>query len=471
MTTPLRFVSDDFPPSCPQRSGPSAVAPRAALVATLLIAVAACAPRESAMRSRAPASDAFRAAVHEALPALVSVEVEAAPPGAQAGAPVIGSGSGVVLSPDGVILTNNHVVAEATVVTVVLSDGRRFVAAVRGRDPDTDIAVLEVDADGLAAARLGDSDSVAVGDWVLALGYPLGLSATVTAGVVSGMGRSIGLLEGAPGTTAPLEHYIQTDAAINPGNSGGPMVDLAGRVVGINSAIASPTGYYAGYGFAVPINIARRVADDLIRFGQVVRPTLGVRMADVEPADARVYGLAAIAGAEVVGVDPAGPAAAEGIELGDVIVAADSQAIPTAGHLRELVARHHPGEALRLQAVRYGRTMDFVVTLGRLPAPPHLGAPAPQHLGPARVGFIVVEDRGLVVSAVARYSPAARAGIRPGQRILELNRRPVGSLRAFEVSLFALRPPFVLSLRVRDATLGETIVNYEPEPLHTPQRP
>jgi serine protease Do len=445
--------------------------PRSLLAATLLIATAACGPRAPETGSQPPASAAFRAAVREALPALVSVQVEATPTDALAGGALIGSGSGVVLSTDGLILTNNHVVADAPVVTVVFSDGRRLIAAVRGRDPDTDIAVLEVDADGLAAARLGDSDSVTVGDWVLALGYPLGLSATVTAGVVSGMGRSLGLLEGTPGTTAPLEHYIQTDAAINPGNSGGPMVDLAGRVVGINSAIASPTGYYAGYGFAVPINIARRVADDLIRFGQVTRPALGVRTADVEPADARVYGLAGIAGAEVVGVDPAGPAAAAGIELGDVIVGADSQPIPMTGHLREIVARHRPGETLRLQAVRYGRTMDFVVTLGRLPAPPHLGSSPPQHLGPARVGFTVVEDRGLVVSAVARYSPAARAGIRPGQRILELNRRAVGSVRAFEASLRALPAPFVLSLRVRDPALGETIVNYEPEPLHASRSP
>jgi len=401
------------------------------------------------------------------LRALVSVQVEGVlmgPP--SGGAPATGSGSGLVLSRDGFILTNDHVVAEAAVVTVILSDNRRLVAAVRGRDPDTDIAVLKVDADDLVPARLGDSDSVAVGDWVLALGYPLGLSATVTAGVVSGMGRSLGLLERSPGTTAPLEHYIQTDAAINPGNSGGPMVDLAGRVVGVNSALASPTGYYAGYGFAVPINIARRVAEDLIRWGRVVRATLGVRTADVEPADARVYGLSAVAGAEVVGIDPAGPATRGGVELGDVIVAADAEPVPTAGHLREIVARHRPGEALRLQAVRYGRTMHVVVALGQLPAGARLSSPPPRHLGPARIGFAVRDDRGVIVSAVARYGPAARAGIRPGQRILAINRRPVGTLREFEASLRALRSSLALSFRVLDPALGETIVNYEPEPLH-----
>src|SRR5690606_14965002 len=216
-----------------------------------------------------------------------------------------GSGSGFIISRDGYVLTNNHVVESANRVTVTLTDNREFEAEVVGRDPNTDVAVLKIDAQDLPAVRLGDSDGLEVGDWVLALGYPMSLGETVTAGIVSAKGRSIGIMQKNDGASAPLEHFIQTDAAINPGNSGGPLINLSGEVVGINSAIAAATGSYSGYGFAVPIQLAKRVADDLIRYGAVHRPRLGVMIGDVTPADVEVFRLPGSSGA-VVKSEPEG---------------------------------------------------------------------------------------------------------------------------------------------------------------------
>jgi len=433
------------------------------------------------LHGQAPAARAFRDAAQVAVPTLVFIQVEALPPairdlGGQLvppwrfqeppETPQVGSGSGFVLTPEGHILTNNHVVAEAVSVTVVLADNRRFEAAVVGRDPDTDIAVLKVDGDSLRPAVLGDSDSLGVGDWVLALGYPLGLSLTVTAGIVSGTGRSIGIAGRNAEAAAPIEHFIQTDAAINPGNSGGPLVDLAGRVIGVNSAIASPTGYYSGYGFAVPINLARRVAEDLMQFGEVRRPRLGLRLADVTPADAVVYDLPAVEGVEIVGVDPEGPAGRAGVRLGDVVVALDSQPVRMAGDLQALAAQRRPGEELRLAMIRYGQPVSVTVPLGRFPSPAVRDRPAPRHAGPVALGFAVAQtSQGLVVNAVDRYSPAARAGVRPGQRLLALNRQAVRAAADLEAVLRELRSG-VLSLRVADPDLGETIINFALEPSH-----
>lgn len=438
------------------------------------------APR--ALHAQAPASGAFRSAVRATLPTLVFVQVEALPPASErvGGPPVppwlpeeprpglrVGTGSGFVLSSDGYVLTNNHVVDDAVSVTVVLADNRRFEAAVMGRDPDTDIALLRVQADSLSPATLGDADSLEVGDWVLALGYPLGLSLTVTAGIVSGTGRSLGLAELDGEAVAPIEHFIQTDAAINPGNSGGPLVDLAGRVVGVNSAIVSPTGYYSGYGFAVPINLARRVAQDLIRFGEVRRPRLGLRLADVTPADAEVYGLPSVAGAEVVGVDPNGPAGAAGVQLGDVVVALDAAPVRTSVHLESLVAQRRPEEQVRLDLIRYGRPASLVVTLGRFPSRPRNARATPRHEGTVSLGFVIVATRtGVRVADVDRFSAAARAGVRPGQRIVALNGRPVRTGADFGAALGKLGAAKAISLRVLAPELGETIINYRLEPLH-----
>src|SRR5690606_10585608 len=223
-----------------------------------------------------------------------------------------------IISEDGYVLTNNHVVDNASRVTVTMTDRRQFDATVVGRDPNTDVAVLKIDATNLPVVRIGNSDEIQVGDWVLALGYPLSLGETVTAGIVSAKGKNIGIMGRNEEAAAPLEHFIQTDAAINPGNSGGPLVNLRGEAVGINSAIASPTGTYSGYGFAVPIRLAKRVADDLIEYGVVHRPRLAVVIHDVGPADIDAFSLPNAAGAVVQTLQD-GPARDAGVQIGDVI--------------------------------------------------------------------------------------------------------------------------------------------------------
>ncbi|MGD8278549.1 MAG: trypsin-like peptidase domain-containing protein, partial [Gemmatimonadota bacterium] len=314
-------------------------------------------------------SHAFRCAAQRALPGVVYVQVQEKrqvvsrddpfrgtpfeqwfqmPQGQPQTMPVMGSGSGFVFRPGGYILTNNHVVDGADKVTVITQDRREMPAKVVGRDPNTDVAVIQVDATDLPVLPLGNSDAMAVGDWVVALGYPLQLGATVTSGIVSAKGREIGILNQDNEANAALEHYIQTDAAINPGNSGGPLVDLDGEVVGINSAIASPTGYYSGYGFAVPINLALRVADDLIKFGEVHRPRLGLGVKDATPADVEVYKLPSAQGAVVSEIPDESPAGDAGVELGDVIVAVDGTPIASAGDLTELTARKEPGQTVKL---------------------------------------------------------------------------------------------------------------------------
>ena len=439
-------------------------------------------------------SQAFRRATQAALPAVVSIEVEAQRPtvrGSQfRGLPYFedlprmdpqpsrGQGTGFVFRADGYILTNNHVVDGATRITVRFQDSREMAATVVGRDPNTDIAIVKVDATDLATVDMGDSDQADVGDWVVALGYPLqlGSTATVTAGIVSAKGRDLNILDRNSETGGvALEHFIQTDAAINPGNSGGPLVDLNGRVIGVNSAIASPTGFYSGYGFAVPVNIAKRVADDLIAFGEVRRPRLGIGVMPVSEADKDILKLANLEGARVSQVEPGLPAAKAGIELGDVIVSVDDHPIRDAGQLTALLAeRYRPGQKVNLAVVRYGKRMNIEAELATFePAVTAARTPErPRSRGVSMLGFQATEltpqvarqlniqaDDGVVITDI---DPAgsARGFVGPGTVIEQINGKAVKTLQDLDQAAQQVKPGDAVSLIVRTPDGRRTMVNY-----------
>jgi serine protease Do len=287
-----------------------------------------------------------------------------------------GSGSGFVVSADGFILTNNHVVEGAEQVTVRLLDRREFKAKVIGSDANTDVAVLKIDAKGLQPVSLGNSDDARVGEWVLAIGNPLGegLTFTVTSGIISAQGRA---LQGLPGRgQGSIQDFIQTDAAINPGNSGGPLVNVRGEVIGINSAIASETGFYSGYGFAIPINLAHTVMDQLIATGSVHRAALGVSIDNVTLNDAAYVGLPEIRGVVVKDIpSDDSPAKAAGIEPGDVIIAVDGKPVERVGQLQQVIGFRRPGDVVKVEVARKGGVRKtFSVKLQALNDQPQVAA-------------------------------------------------------------------------------------------------
>ena len=278
------------------------------------------------------------------------------------------SGSGFIVSSDGYVLTNAHVVDSSTQVTVRLLDRREFTARIVGTDPSTDVAVLKIEATGLTPAPLGDSDRARVGEWVLAVGNPLGenLTFTVTQGIISAKGRSLALPNR---SQSSIQDFIQTDAAINPGNSGGPLINVRGEVIGINSAIASGTGYYAGYGFAIPITLAKQVMDDLIKFGKIRRAVVGVSLLDPTPADAKAAGMTQPSGAKVQGFNPENdsPGQKAGLEIGDIIITADGKPVDQVSTLQRIIRGHKPGDVVDLEAMRFGQKKSFKVKLGEPP--------------------------------------------------------------------------------------------------------
>ncbi|MVM39951.1 Do family serine endopeptidase [Spirosoma sp. HMF3257] len=285
------------------------------------------------------------------------------------------SGSGVIISKDGYIVTNNHVVQDADEVEVIMTDKRSFKAKVIGTDPLTDLAVIKVDANNLPAITLGDSDALKLGEWVLAVGYPLDLESTVTAGIVSAKGRRIGILDqdyaqrqGQQGRTekqgdTPVEAFIQTDAAINPGNSGGALVNLRGELVGINSAIASATGYYSGYGFAVPVSLVKKVSADLLKYGNVQRGYIGILPIELNSTVAKEKGAKVGRGIYVENVVEKGAAEAAGLKKGDVIVKMEGQPLDSDAQMREIIGRRRPGDAITVTINRDGTERDVKVEL------------------------------------------------------------------------------------------------------------
>ncbi|AQG81241.1 Do family serine endopeptidase [Spirosoma montaniterrae] len=280
------------------------------------------------------------------------------------------SGSGVIISKDGYIVTNNHVVQDADVVEVIMTDKRSFKAKVIGTDPLTDLAVIKVDATNLPAITLGDSDALKLGEWVLAVGYPLDLESTVTAGIVSAKGRGIGILsrqqqgeQPDPKADTPIESFIQTDAAINPGNSGGALVNLRGELVGINSAIASATGYYSGYGFAVPVSLVRKVSADLLKYGNVQRGYLGIMPIELNSTIAKEKNAKVGRGIYVEKVVENGAAQAAGLKQGDVIVKMEGQPLDSDAQMREIIGRRRPGDAVTVTINRDGSERDVKIEL------------------------------------------------------------------------------------------------------------
>ncbi|MFA5245098.1 MAG: trypsin-like peptidase domain-containing protein [Pedobacter sp.] len=286
-------------------------------------------------------------------------------------APSMGSGSGVVISHDGYIATNNHVIENAARIEVVLADRRTFAAKLIGRDPSTDLALLKVNAKDLPFVALGNSDNVEVGQWVLAVGYPFSLNTTVTAGIISAKGRSIGIINSnspaSPQANTAIESFIQTDAAINPGNSGGALVDLNGRLIGINTAIASMTGSYAGYAFAIPVNLAKKILDDLKEFGVVKRGLLGVSFPapSVEEQYLKQQGInpGSVRGVYITGIQKGSAADAAGLREGDIIQSIDGTDLYSSAEFSERIARHRPGDKVELKYLRDGKLENASATL------------------------------------------------------------------------------------------------------------
>jgi len=346
-----------------------------------------------------------------------------------------GLGSGVIVSPDGYIMTNNHVVGNADTIQVTLMDKREFTAKVIGKDAKTDLALIKIDTKAaLPFAALGNSDATEVGDWVVAIGNPFGFSLTVTAGIVSAKGRALG---------GNYDEFIQTDAAINPGNSGGPLFDVTGKVVGINTAIYSRTGTSAGIGFAIPIDLAKAVMDQLKSHGKVVRGWLGVEIQEVTPELAQSFGLAMPEGALVANVEKDAPAAKAGIKRGDVIVKFNDKTVHEQHELPELVAETPINKTVNVEVIRGTKHLTIPVTIGELKDTELANARGDEQPGSGwglQVGeitpdiareFNLQSDKGVVVRQVKPDSPGAEAGLQQGDVILEVNHDKVNSLQEF----------------------------------------
>ncbi len=461
-------------------------------------------PPASEVRPLAETGNAFVSIAEHVTPAVVSIQAETdareaptaqrrnLPPGWEdffrqfGGPPRQGprqsSGTGFIVSPDGYIMTNNHVVEDADRLTVRLNDGRSFHAKVIGRDPDTDVAVIKIDGKGLPTVAFGDDTKLRVGEWVVAIGNPLGLDFSVTAGIVSAKGRSqtdVQLPVQGDNAGYQIVDLIQTDADINPGNSGGPLVNIRGEVIGINNAIASQTGYFAGYGFAIPITLARDVMDDLIQHGRVRRAVIGVSITEVTPDDAGAAGMKEIRGA-LVGdfTDPGSPAQKAGIQPNDIIVAVDGTPVDRVSTLQRLIRGHEPGETVTVDVMRYGDRKSFKVRLGEAPSTSAVASnePArserPDGTSAEKLG-VVVQPTSAQLSRVMRLDslPAgvlvaevdpdgpARGRLAPGVEVIQAAvhpmQKPIRTVQDLQSVLADVKSGEYLSLSVVNAVTGQ----------------
>lgn len=356
---------------------------------------------------------------------------------------VRGLGSGVIMSKEGYILTNNHVIREADKVTVMLGENKKYTARIIGADPATDLAVIKIDATDLPVATLGNSEAARIGQWVIAVGNPFELLHTVTAGIISAKGRSTA------GLNLAYQDFIQTDASINPGNSGGALADLDGNVIGINTAISTPSGGSVGIGFAIPINMAKQVMDELISQGKVTRGYLALVPQDIDESMAKAWKLKSTEGALVGDVTPRGPADKAGIQRGDIITSFNGKKILNSTQLRQTVAQADPGETAKVNLLRDGREMPVSVVLGERPKDPDAREEqdndAPEETSGEKLGLSTQtltpemaqqlgyrNDDGVIISSVTSGSPADEAGLRRGDLIKEVNRTEVSTAQEFK---------------------------------------
>ena len=357
-----------------------------------------------------------------------------------------GAGSGVILSADGYIITNNHVIDGATRVEVELLDKRIYPARVIGVDPTTDLALLKIDANNLPSIEIGDSDNVQIGEWVLAVGNPLNLSSTITAGIVSAKGRSINILN----AQYSVESFIQTDAVVNPGNSGGALVDVTGQLVGINTAIVTQSGRYEGYSFAVPSNLVKKVAQDLKDFGVVQRGILGVAIRDITIEEAADRNLPTPKGVYIERVFDGGSANDAGMRKGDVILAINNKTLDSYSNLQEIIAQYRPGDAVEVDVLRTSNTVEkLTITLKNQNNSTALNSVQDaSHL--KNIGIEVRElnikekkalglDGGVKILNIIKSSPVAKAKVLPGFIILSVNQSRVRDISSM-VDLFNRSP-------------------------------
>jgi serine protease Do len=364
-----------------------------------------------------------------------------------------GSGSGIIISKNGYVLTNFHVINEAKELHITLYDMREFSAKYIGADPTTDVALLKIDASDLPTAYMGNSDETEIGEWVLAVGNPLNFRSTITAGIVSAIGRDINIID----EEYRIENFIQTDAVINPGNSGGALVNLNGEVVGVNTAIATRTGFNQGYGFAIPINLAKKVVDDIVQYGYVKRGLLGISIGRVSSSTARAMGLRVPKGVLVQGIRKDFPAEKIGLKQGDIILSVNGEAVNAANELQMKIARHHPGTTVRLGVWRDGREAQFDAVLAEAP---RSDTKSLLSLGDDNIQFenlgLKVRDlttaereyldevEGVLVERVYSGSPAQNAGIYQADVVVSINKSLIKSKSEFE-------------RQVKDATSGDIL--------------
>ena len=380
--------------------------------------------------------------------------------------PSRGSGSGVIISSDGYIITNNHVVENASDagIKVTMTDKREYSARLVGKDPTTDVAVIKIDATNLPVAAIGNSDNVRVGEWVIAIGNPLGLNNTVTTGIVSALGRNLPVNN----DRYAIANFIQTDAAINPGNSGGALVDIYGSVIGINSAIKSNTGYFTGYGFAIPINLAKSVASELIVSGKVSRGYIGISIKDVDSKEARGLGLDQAKGVLVQGIQENGAGYDAGLKIGDVILKVDGNEVNASNQLQTIVSQKGPGEIVELEVFRDGSTRNMNVTLKPRediedqPISENRSNRQEPELNSKRIENVGLEvsdmtssmkksfdiSSGIFVKSVQNMSEAFERGIRNGMVILEVDRREVDNVEDFASILNSKKSGDVVIMKV-----------------------